>query len=193
MSERIYITKNSWYQIIPSFYKLVEQEYDNLWNMRPIESISIPIMGKMVKIPRQQAVYGNSSYSFSKIVVNPLPMENKNMIEILDKINQYDENYQYNGIFVNWYLDGNEYIGWHSDDENDLVKGAPIYSLSFGATRKFNIKIKKTKELISINLEDGMLLVMGGNMQKECKHSIPKTKKCNKSRINFTVRSFNNV
>ena len=37
------------------------------------------------------------------------------------------------------YADGSHYIGPHSDDETQLAAGAPIFSISWGATRRFRL------------------------------------------------------
>ena len=47
-------------------------------------------------------------------------------------------------FLVNWYQDGDHYIGWHSDDESQLDQTAPIYTISLGATRTFKTREKKT-------------------------------------------------
>jgi alkylated DNA repair dioxygenase AlkB len=48
------------------------------------------------------------------------------------------------------YHDGNEGMGWHSDDEKPLGKNSTIASLSFGAKRKFSFKHKQTKQTVSV-------------------------------------------
>lgn len=58
------------------------------------------------------------------------------------------------------YHDGNEDVGWHSDDEKSLGKNVIIASLSFGAERKFSFRHKQTKQTVSLVLEHGSLLVM---------------------------------
>ena len=52
-----------------------------------------------------------------------------------------------NELLVNWYRDGSDYIGPHSDDERELVKGAGIYCISYGATRDFVLCKKKDKKV----------------------------------------------
>jgi len=55
---------------------------------------------------------------------------------------------------------------WHSDDEKPLRKNNTIASLSFGAERKFSFKHKQTKQLVSLVLEDGTLLLMKDATQR---------------------------
>lgn len=50
---------------------------------------------------------------------------------------------KFNSCLLNLYPDGNEGVGWHSDDEKSLGKNAIIASLSFGAERKFSLGTSK--------------------------------------------------
>jgi alkylated DNA repair dioxygenase AlkB len=101
---------------------------------------------------------------------------------------------KFNQMFVNWYKDGNHYIGKHSDDEKQLRKDSPIVSVSLGATRKFRIRKKGEKGFRDILLPHGTVIVMGGKFQKEFTHEVPKIigekgKKVG-PRINITFRQF---
>lgn len=96
---------------------------------------------------------------------------------------------------MNWYEGGEEGLGAHADDETDLVKGAPIYSFSFGASRVFRVHPgKEAKARGEANrdfwLEHGDLVVMGGLMQQEYKHSVPCGRCFHGKRINLTIRAF---
>lgn len=94
-----------------------------------------------------------------------------------------------NSCLLNLYHDGSEGMGWHSDDERSLQPGAPILSLSFGAVRKFSFRHKRTKETVSVVLEKGSLLIMGGETQKHWHHQLPKTSKVSSPRVNLTFRT----
>lgn len=94
-----------------------------------------------------------------------------------------------NSCLLNLYHNGGEGMGWHSDDENSLQSGAPILSLSFGAERKFSFRHKRTKETVSVFLDDGSLLVMGGETQKNWHHQLPKSAKVSLPRVNLTFRT----
>jgi alkylated DNA repair dioxygenase AlkB len=79
-------------------------------------------------------------------------------------------------------------MGWHSDNEKEIIANSTIASLSIGASRKFSFKHKVTKETISIQLENGSLLEMKGPIQSHWLHALPKSKKITESRINLTFR-----
>ena len=74
------------------------------------------------------------------------------------------------------------------DDEKALVQRATIASLSFGAERKFVFKHKANKTIVNTFLENGSLLLMKGDTQKNWLHQLPKTKKIVTPRISLTFR-----
>jgi alkylated DNA repair dioxygenase AlkB len=97
---------------------------------------------------------------------------------------------KFNSCLLNLYHNGNEGMGWHSDDEESLGKNNTIASLSFGAERKFSFKHKhkQTKQTISLVLEHGSLLIMKDATQSNWLHSLPKSKNITQPRINLTFR-----
>jgi alkylated DNA repair dioxygenase AlkB len=86
------------------------------------------------------------------------------------------------------YRNGEEGMGWHSDDEPELGKEPIIASLSLGAERAFDFKHKDSEYKQRIYLQNGSLLLMKGATQKHWKHALPKSKKVLAPRINLTFR-----
>jgi alkylated DNA repair dioxygenase AlkB len=97
-------------------------------------------------------------------------------------------NAKYNACLLNLYHNGEECMGWHSDDEKEIVTDSSIASLSIGVARRFSFKHKVTKEKIDCLLESGSLLEMKGMIQKNWWHALPKSKKIIEPRINLTFR-----
>lgn len=94
----------------------------------------------------------------------------------------------FNSCLVNFYRDGKDYIGEHSDDERDLKK-SDIASISLGAERDFVIRdMINTKNRVVVPLKSGSLIHMFGECQKLYKHGVPKRMKVKKPRINITFR-----
>lgn len=108
--------------------------------------------------------------------------------ELLNYINQKFGS-EFNGILVNKYLSGEEYIGKHSDDEKALDPGTGVVCCSFGALRKFRIREKESGKLVmDIPTESNKIIQMRGDFQKEFTHEIPIEKKVKESRFSFTFR-----
>jgi alkylated DNA repair dioxygenase AlkB len=146
------------------------------------------IFGKHIITKRKVAWYANEglSYTYSNTTKQALPFTAA-LLE-LKKIVEYKTGFQFNSCLLNLYHNGNEGMAWHSDDEKELVKDGCIASLSFGAERKFMLKHKKTKQTISILLENGSLLTMKDNTQTNWLHQLPKALKIKTARINLTFR-----
>ncbi|MEO8011625.1 MAG: alpha-ketoglutarate-dependent dioxygenase AlkB, partial [Dokdonella sp.] len=96
---------------------------------------------------------------------------------------------RFNGVLANRYRDGQDSMGWHSDDERELGEQPLIASLSFGAVRRFRLRHKNSgAKPIAIELESGSLLVMAGATQQNYRHDLPKTARAVGERINLTFR-----
>lgn len=188
---------NSWYKFIesiPADLQVDTDLFEHLWSLHPHELGEVKIFGKITKTPRWQQSYGRD-YKFSGMNHHALPIEDPYLIKLLEWVKK-DSGIEYNQVLINWYQDGNHYIGKHSDDERDLVSGDPIYSFSFGQERDFRITNKPKSEFqispIKIKLPSNSLIIMGGDMQKHYHHEVPKRalSTCPLRRINITVRHF---
>jgi alkylated DNA repair dioxygenase AlkB len=104
----------------------------------------------------------------------------------------------YNGVHANLYRDGSVGVNPHSDKEQSMVSGLPIFSFTLlsdsNLPRPFSIYTPDKEKLYDINLGQGDILVMCGNMQSKYKHGVEAAKPPKKykhlKRINFTVRAF---
>src|ERR687888_6405 len=145
--------------------------------------------GKHVTTKRKVAWYGDSEYvyTYSNSAKRAL-MWTKELCELKQIVEKYAGT-KFNSCLLNLYHNGNEGMGWHSDDEESLGKNNTIASLSFGAERKFSFKHKQTKQTVSLVLEHGSLLVMKGATQNNWLHSLPKSEKITQPRINLTFRT----
>ena len=150
----------------------------------------IKMFGKLIDQPRLTAFYGNTNkdYSYSGIVMKPIDWNEdllfiKNRVEEIVKIN-------FTNVLLNYYRDGKDSMGWHSDDEKELGQNPVICSVSFGESRVFQMRHKFRKEIkkVDIPLTNGSFLLMKGATQHFWQHQIPKTTRNLESRINLTFR-----
>ena len=184
---------NSWLETGKLPFKLNKEQYQTLWNSHPVERNEIFIFNKYHKVPRWQQAYGQN-YQFSGNTTIAQPITDM-LQKYIDWANMNEKKKGriggLNGVLVNWYEDGEHYIGWHSDDESQLDENAPIYTISLGVTRTFKIREKKNKKNVTnYELENNDFLIMGGEFQKHYQHQLPKRKKCKHSRISITIRKF---
>jgi len=152
------------------------------------EQPEIIVYGKKCKQHRNIGFFSDKSigYRYSKKLMHSKPMSPcmERLLNVINKTLDAD----FNGILVNKYMNGNDYIGAHSDDESGLDK-VGVVSISYGAERIFRIRDKKTKKIICNEVTTHCsVLHMGGDFQKIYTHEIPIQKKVKNSRISFTFR-----
>lgn len=151
---------------------------------------AVRIYGKVHQQPRLIAWYGDpgKKYDYSGISLTPLPWTDL-LREIKRRIEDCTEA-TFNSVFLNLYRDHNDSMGFHSDDERELGLEPTIASVTFGATRIFQMKHKKLDlPTVKIPLEAGSVLLMTGATQRFWKHGIMKqTQPCG-PRVNLTFRT----
>ncbi len=147
------------------------------------------IFGKHIVTKRKVAWYGDSDYlyTYSNTTKQAL-VWTKELSDLKQRVEEVTGT-KFNSCLLNLYHNGDEGIAWHSDDEKPLGENSIIASLSFGAERKFSFKHKHTKQTISVVLEHGSLLIMKDATQTNWLHSLPKSKKITRPRINLTFRT----
>jgi alkylated DNA repair dioxygenase AlkB len=176
--------------LIKGFYLPPEADelYSSLLNGLSWQEEEILIFGKWVKVPRSMCWYGDTKahYEYSGVNHIPLPWTSE-LQRIREKIERQC-GCHFNSVLANLYRDGKDSMGCHADDEKELGINPTIASLSLGDERQFKMHHKKTKRSLTINLQHGDLLVMGGTCQHYWLHSVPKTRTPKTPRINLTFR-----
>lgn len=177
------------------------ERFKGLWARHPQELSKAKIYGKDVTFHRYQQAFG-ASYTFSGQTANAAPLTQEAAPEVFFVKEQLREWLQLSGpqlrsrcfeaCLVNWYDGGGHSVGAHSDDERGLVPGAPIFALSWGATRLFRVipKLPDEGQRLEVELHDGDFLIMGGACQRTHKHAVPAGKKYSGQRISLTFRCF---
>ncbi len=186
--------------ILPKKLQVNDSEFEKLWNLHPPMKSQGELGGKQVNFHRYTASCGNSYDTDYKFDINSMPL----FRNILDFVRN-DSDKPYNELLINWYEDGNDYIGYHNDKGN-FIPGSSIYSFTYGQERDFYIRpiresVRKRMNIVSVNpdyhlaltMPNNSLIIMGGYMQKYYEHSVPKrTSKRNplRQRVNITLRLF---
>ncbi len=149
----------------------------------------IIIFDKVCHQQRDIGFFSNTSigYHYSNKLMKSKPLTD-NLTKLLNQVNELFSS-DFNGILINRYNDGNNYIGPHSDDEKSLDSKIGVVALSYGESRIFRIRNKLTKKVVlDTETEDCGILQMGGNFQKHYTHEIPIQKKVKGERYSFTFR-----
>jgi len=93
---------------------------------------------------------------------------------LLKKLNQVF-GFSPNNCLVNYYPDGRHYIGFHSDQGEELKSGSGVAIMSLGAVRTMVIRrIDYPDAKFFYPLKPGSVIHMNDEIQKTWEHGIPK-------------------
>ena len=157
------------------------------WKQYPIT-----LFGKTYIQPRKIAYHADpgKAYTYSRQILQP-----KHWTSVLKNLKEHCNQIlpaNWNAVLLNYYLNGQDSMGWHSDDETELGEHPMIASFSFGTPRLFRFRLKSNpRETSELLLEHGSLLIMHAPTQKYWQHALPKSKKIKTERINATFRVIN--
>ncbi|WP_043447593.1 alpha-ketoglutarate-dependent dioxygenase AlkB family protein [Halotalea alkalilenta] len=161
----------------------------------------ITLFGKRHPIPRSQVWMGapDRRYRYSRTLFTPSPWR-ADLAELCQRVDAeakalaaslgWPVPAPLDSVLINRYQDGDQRMGWHSDDEPELGPDPLIVSLSLGAARvmRFRPRPGTSGEPFDLSLEHGALLVMGPGVQRELQHALPPRKGAG-LRINLTFRA----
>ena len=154
----------------------------------PWKQDEVVMFGKKIMTKRKVAWFADAGITYTYAGVKKSGLQwTEPLLEIKQKVESIT-GASYNACLLNLYHEGEEGMGWHRDNEKEIVPESSIASVSLGAVRKFAFKHAKTNERLDIELANGSLLDMKGPIQQNWYHSLPKTMRIKQLRINLTFR-----
>jgi len=183
----------NWFVSEKKCKKLFDESLDNI----PWENQEYKFGGRRVTSKRKVYAFGDCGehsyiYSGRKIVLSEWFSSDigKKWLNIRNKI-QKELGIFTNALLLNYFPDGTSGITAYNDKE--VIKGFtkyeanPVIELSLGATRRFNFKPiiddRNIVKKLHTYVENGQLMVMGGETQLRYKHGIPYQKSIKEPRI----------
>ncbi len=160
----------------------------DLFETIPWKQDEVVMFGKKIMTKRKVAWFADAGISYTYAGVKKSGLQwTKALLGIKQKVEAIT-GAKYNACLLNLYHEGEEGMGWHRDNEKEIVAESSIASMSLGAVRKFAFKHATSNERLDIELVNGSLLDMKGPIQQHWYHSLPKTKRIKQMRINLTFR-----
>lgn len=163
---------------------------DRLRTALPWRQEEIRLYGKVHPVPRLSCWLGDEgrTYRYSGIDHHPVPWGP--VAPLLRRIEQAT-GARFNSALANCYRSGADTVGWHADNEPELGRQPRIASISLGATRRFVLRHRETREKRVLDLPPGSLLWMAGDTQRCWEHTLPRTRRPVGERVNLTFRWVN--
>lgn len=166
--------------------------FESLLHDVPWERHRLRIFGRALDAPRLSCWIGDpdATYVYSRTRFEARPWT-PSLLALRKRVEQ-SCGAQFNSVLANLYRDGQDSMGWHSDDEPELGARPVIASLSLGAERRFRLRRKLPRGVratpLGLPLAHGSLLCMAGDTQRYYQHDLPKIASAVGPRINLTFR-----
>jgi alkylated DNA repair dioxygenase AlkB len=165
-----------------------DSDIDELWKYKPQEKQFCHFYGKDIELPRKMLTLGKT-YNFNGS--NPSCGEIDDFGYLSKCILLAEPQSIYNSCVINFYEDGNEYIGYHRDRTNGMSKDSTIVISSFGETRTLRLQHIASKETFDLLLPHGSRFEFSQHFNNRYKHMIVKSKKIKEKRLSITYRNMN--
>lgn len=163
--------------------KIIEQFYDDS-DILFKELISTVVWDERMK-SRKTASFGVSyDYSGIEYPQTDMPSSIKNICSKIEKTLGFLPN----NCLMNYYLNGDSTMGFHSDSSEELLEDTGVAILSLGSERHIWYRSKQDKQIkLSFLLKSGTILYMNNQVQQDWTHAILKETDIG-ARISLTFR-----
>ncbi len=150
-------------------------------------------VGKFGPVPRLNAWNSEVGLDYSYSGITHIGKGWHPLCAMIRDLIKSETGYEFNSLLLNYYRNGGDSIGKHSDGEPPLGLNPVVASLSLGVSRKFKLIHQTKKEgnqylRHDVNLTSGALLIMAGTLQHTWYHELPKEPEVIGERISLTFR-----
>jgi alkylated DNA repair dioxygenase AlkB len=173
---RLALDEMSWLDHLPRWLEGSDHVFAELVARLPWHQRTVPMYDRLVQEPRLVWWWTEADGA------SPLP--------VLDEVRRalschYDRHFD--SIGCNYYRDGADSVAWHGDRMRHTQVDPMVAIVSVGAPRPFLLRPRGGGHSTSFLLGQGDLLVMGGAVQHDWEHTVPKVAAAG-PRISITFR-----
>lgn len=95
----------------------------------------------------------------------------------------------FDSCLVNLYRDGDDAVAWHGDTVRKTLRNPLVVTVSLGASRRFLVRRRGGGPVLKEYAPgQGDLMVMGGAMQHDYEHAVPRQRSASGARMSVTMR-----
>jgi alkylated DNA repair dioxygenase AlkB len=164
----------SWLDVVPGWVPDHAELFDWLLAEGPWQQSTRKMWDNEVLVPRLTAG-----------IPQPFPERIAQLVTPLNARYGID----FDSCFVNLYRDGNDAVAWHADTVRKVMTNPMVVTVSLGARRAFLVRPAGGGAVVRrYNPGEGDLIVMGGAMQHDWHHTVPREKSASGARMSVTLR-----
>jgi alkylated DNA repair dioxygenase AlkB len=165
-----------WLDVVPSWVPDHDVLFERLLDIAPWQQRSRQMWDNEVLEPRLVAAWRTGE---------PLPPE------VAELVAPLSERYgvELDSCLVNLYRDGSDAVAWHADTVRKTMRDPLVATVSLGARRSFLVRPAAGGPVTRRYAPgEGDLIVMGGAMQHDWHHTVPREKSACGARMSITLR-----
>jgi alkylated DNA repair dioxygenase AlkB len=168
------LDEHSWLDVVPGWVPDHAELFDELLAEAPWQQGTRKMWDNVVTVPRLTA---SLPHPFpDRIAELVAPLNDRYGVEL-------------DSCFVNLYRDGNDAVAWHADTVRKKLTNPMVVTVSLGARRSFLVRPASGGPVARrFNPGEGDLIVMGGAMQHDWHHTVPREKTASGARMSVTLR-----
>jgi len=166
----------SWLDIVPGWVPDHDALFERMRQIAPWHQRTRTMWDNEVVVPRLTASWP---------VGKAMPPEVVELVELLN------ERYHvvFDSCLINLYRDGNDAVAWHADTVRKVMRNPMVATVSLGARRSFLVRPAGGGAVVRRYAPgEGDLIVMGGAMQHDWHHTVPREKSASGARMSITLR-----
>ena len=166
----------SWLDVVPGWVPDHGELFERLLEIAPWQQRTRTMWDNEVLEPRLVAAWRTGE---------PLPPEVTELVEPLSA--RYGV--AFDSCLINLYRDGSDAVAWHADTVRKVMRDPLVATVSLGARRSFLVRPAAGGEVVRRYAPgEGDLIVMGGAMQHDWHHTVPREKSASGARMSITLR-----
>lgn len=170
------LDERSWLDVVPGWVPDHGELFERLREVAPWQQRTREMWDKQVLEPRLVAAWRTGE---------PLPPEIHSLIAPLNDRYGVD----FDSCLINLYRDGNDAVAWHADTVRKVMRDPLVATVSLGARRSFLVRPASGGAVVRRYAPgEGDLIVMGGAMQHDWHHTVPREKSASGARMSITLR-----
>ncbi|HEX6492682.1 MAG TPA: alpha-ketoglutarate-dependent dioxygenase AlkB [Candidatus Dormibacteraeota bacterium] len=167
----------AWVDHVPGWLRHADDLFAWVLESAPCEETEQEMYGRVVATPRLVARW---PYVAGEVELPPV------LEEIRAALAAHYER-AFDSVSANLYRDGRDSVAWHGDRVARTVAEPHVAILSLGHPRRFLLRPRGGATRLSLEPQNGDLVVMGGTSQRGWQHTIPKVAAAG-PRISVTLR-----
>ena len=170
------LDERSWLDVVPGWVPDHGELFERLREIAPWQQRTRQMWDSEVLEPRLVAAWRTGE---------PLPPEIGELIAPLD--DRYGV--AFDSCLINLDRDGDDAVAWHADTVRKVMRDPLVATVSLGARRSFLVRPAAGGAVVRRYAPgEGDLIVMGGAMQHDWHHTVPREKSASGARMSITLR-----